>query len=236
MPVDPRRRQKRIAQKAAWRKAQVAKKQRTERSRSGASFRAKMAALHPVHECYVHAGIFKSGIGHVLVSRRIGSQVAVGFFLLDVYCLGVKDAAFGLKSMAQYEALIERMRTTEDLTEIEPACARKLIVGAVAYARGLGFKPHKDYYGAALILGTIDPDECPKTFEYGKDGEPLYVSGPFDSQARINLICKTLERTCGSDGFHYIVGLSEPEEDLDWVDEENGLDEAVGDEESEDDS
>ncbi len=225
MTIDPRRRQKRLAQKAAKRKAQVAKKQRMERSHSGSSIQAKRAALHPVYECLMNAGIFQSGIGHVLISRRIGALVAVGLFLLDVACLGAKDATFGLKSVAEYDALLERIRETEDLTEIEPACARKLIEGAVAYARGLGFEPHKDYHGAAQILGAIDADECPRTFEYGKDGKPLYISGPFDSQARINLICRTLEKSCGPGGFHYIVRLAgpEPEEDREWGDEEDGL-------------
>ena len=41
------------------------------------------------------ATLFDSGCGHLVVSRFKGDgRVEAGFFLLDVFCLGVKDAGF----------------------------------------------------------------------------------------------------------------------------------------------
>ncbi len=234
MAINPRRRQKQLARRAAKRKVQVAKKQRGGLSSSHATFQAKMAAQHPLHECLVHVGLFESGLGHVIVSRRLGTQVAGGVFLIDIYCLGAKDAMFGLWSLPDYGAMVERLLRTGDMAELEPACARKLIEGAVAYARGLGFKPHRDYHKAAPILGDIDPSQCSRVFEFGKDGKPLYVAGPFDSQARINLIRRTLEERCGSDGYHYLIPMSglNPDESSEWTEEAEDADDEANDFES----
>ena len=38
------------------------------------------------------ANLWKAGIGHVLLSRQLGSgEVAFAVFLVDMYCFGVKD-------------------------------------------------------------------------------------------------------------------------------------------------
>lgn len=227
MSIDPRRRQKRLARKAAKHKAQVAKKRRMQQA--GAAFPAKIAAGHPIHECLMSGDLFETGLGHVIVSRRVGAGVAAGFFLVDVYCLGVKDAAFSLYTPGEYEAALDRL-TTRQLREIEPACARKLIEGAVAYAGNLGIRPHKDYYKAAPILGDLDTDRCSQDFEYGKDGLPLYIPGPYDSPARITLIRRILEDRCGRDGYHFILGGTalELDQDPDWFDEEEDGDDVEG--------
>ncbi|NWG13804.1 MAG: hypothetical protein HXY20_09745 [Acidobacteria bacterium] len=171
----------------------------------------------------MHAGIFDAGIGHVIISRRVGPQIAVGLFLVDVYCLGVKDAAAGFRTPAEYAALIERFRENEDLVEIEPACARKLVESAVAYARDPGLSPHKDCFEAAPLFGDIDPGGCPRDFEFGKDGKPLYISGPFEPEGRINMILGKLDEACGPDGYHFMIPEPgfETGEESEWMDEED---------------
>jgi hypothetical protein len=46
----------------------------------------------------------------------------------------------------------------------------------------LGFEPHADFTRAAGYLGTWD-GQCELTF--GRDGKPMYISGPHDDGERI---------------------------------------------------
>src|SRR5262245_23564829 len=54
---------------------------------------ARLAGEAPLHGCLVPAGLFESGIGTVVVSRKLtDGRIVAAVFLLDVWCLGVKDA------------------------------------------------------------------------------------------------------------------------------------------------
>jgi hypothetical protein len=61
--------------------------------------------------------------------------------------------------------------------------ARSLILGAIEYAQGIGFKPHADWKSAQFVVEGGRPFE-PK-FTFGKDGKPLYVQGPDDNVEKI---------------------------------------------------
>jgi hypothetical protein len=81
--------------------------------------------------------------------------------------------------------------------------ARHLVLGAIDYARSLGFGPRPDFAPARPKLGDW---EGPSALTFGKDGKPYYISGPHDDASRV---IATLERTVGRDGYHFIVGLDE---------------------------
>ena len=225
MPIDQRKRQKKLAKQRAKRKAKTASHKRTQPGRSSwtsqfAGLEFELAARAPIYKCYVAEEIFDEsigqGMGHVVVSRLSGSQVAAGIFLVDAYCLGVKDAFAMLKPREVFDDFIAtsemRMRV------VEPAYAKKLVEDSVAYARDLGFEPHPDYKLPRKILNDIDASECAVEFTFGKDGKPFFVSGPYDSEARIRQVIDTLQRRLGSDGYHYMVGVS-PDSEV-WVDDD----------------
>lgn len=68
------------------------------------------------------------GIGNVIFSRQLSSvRIGVSFFLLDVFCLGVKNAFYRRVDRSEYARMIEKLDRNEPLEEIDPACARKLI-------------------------------------------------------------------------------------------------------------
>ena len=154
------------------------------------------------------ASLFDYGCGCLVLSRfKTDGRVEAGFFLLDVFCLGVKDAGFGrFNSIADYrESLIDRLFPYGDPVRMTPAAARKLTEDAISYARGLGFSPGVDYKKASRVFGGILTAECDEQFMFGKNGKPLYIQGPSDSPARVARILHTLEARCGEGGYHYIV-------------------------------
>jgi len=209
MVMDPRKRQKKLERKKAKVKAKrqkLARQESREHSR-----RMQEVATAPILHCRASAAIWQQGMGQVLISRKLSfGMVAVGCFLVDTYCLGVKDAFLLVGSRAQYdEDFHDGWIRREKTIKMQPACARKLIEDAVHYAEDLGFSPHTDYRSAKHIFGDLDVENCCKEFTFGKDGKPFFVAGPHDSPARCEQIIRTLEQHCEPGQFHYLMPVGE---------------------------
>lgn len=84
-----------------------------------------------------------------------------------------------------------------------PECGRKLVEGAVEYAANFGLSPHADFLPARLIFGDIDAARCTATYEYGRDGKPCFIAGPYDGPQRCRQIVNSLHSRLGADGYHY---------------------------------
>jgi len=239
MALDQRKRQKKLAKQRARRKAKASAQKRTQHGGSSwlsafAGLEFELAARAPLYECYVADEIFESdqGIGQVIVSRLSGNQVAAGVFLIDAYCLGVKDAFAVFKPLRDFEdQILASMMRTVRLRKVEPAYAKKLVLDAIAYARNLGFEPHKDYKLPSKVLQDIDETACKTEFTFGKDGKPFFIAGPNDTPARCKQVLDTLQRRFGPDEYHYLMPISP----FDTVFEDDGEDWEDDDEELEDD-
>lgn len=157
------------------------------------------------HEAYMEKGWEELGLAHLFVSRiREDGSSDFAMFLVDLFCLGVKDAAFEADVSESYLKELVEERLPEDYRErIHPACAKKLIEGAIAYAESLGFTAHHDFRKARKVLNGIDAAACPREFTFGRDGRPCYVRGVDDTEDRVDRICAILEARCGADGFDY---------------------------------
>jgi hypothetical protein len=145
------------------------------------------------------------GLATIVVAREApGSKVVACTYLVDVFCLGVKDA-FGPRAFPR-RRLSEFIRQVYGSYADPPVAApldlaRHVVFGAIAHARGLGFEPHADFGPAAGQLGPWEPPESP-LIEFGRDGKPLYVQGPYDDYRQI---LRILEQSVGADGFHYLL-------------------------------
>ena len=160
------------------------------------------------------AGMFTSGIGQVVIARyKGGGKVELGVFLVDIFCLGVKNAFFTQCDEAELKTILQRLfNNGRPVEEHSGAWGRKLVEGALEYARKLGFAPHRDYKKAARVMGGIDPKTCPETFVFGSEGKPMFIAGPNDTAARCQLILSVLTKKCGKDGFHCLMPLGDIEE------------------------
>lgn len=164
-----------------------------------------------VPEAWVSESINEIGLGSVVVARFKGSGDAeVGVFLLDLKCLGVKDAFLARTSVADYEGrVLGRIREQGRLEAISPGAARELVEDAVAYGRSLGLEPYVDYRLAQRVFGGIAPEPGKMSFTFGDQGKPLYVQGPNDSPEFAWRVVAHLRRRCGPEGFHFVVGAGE---------------------------
>ena len=204
MVRDPRKHQKKLERQKA--KKKVERRELVRRESRDLPARLAEAAQAPLLHCCTTAELWEAGIGQVLVSRQLpNGQVAFVIFLLDIFCLGVKDVAVNIVPRTDYDQMYHDYAGRGEVDELTPACARKLVEGGVDYARDLGLPPHPDYRTARLIFGAVSVEECTEEFEYGQDGKPLFVAGPYDDPLRCQQILRALENHCGPDGYHYVL-------------------------------
>lgn len=140
----------------------------------------------------------------VLARNRPGGGVAVGAFLVDTGCLGVK-VAFGNPFLSEEDyrgRLLSQMSASSQMVPCDPALAARIVREAVAYAADLGFDPDPDFHDVRWLFGEIEADASSEAIPLGRDGMPFYVAGP-DDDARA--VLARLRSRLGEDGFHFIV-------------------------------
>ena len=141
------------------------------------------------------------GLVCVLVARRHRyDKVSVCGYLVDVHCLGVKNV-MGPEVMDEVDLVAFRryfFDAYDDCLVAPLELARHLVLGAVDYARGLGFEPHPEYGATSAHLdGPLT--RC--DIDFGRDGMPFYVEGPYDDAHKIVQI---LEASVGPGNFHFL--------------------------------
>ncbi|MFC3896484.1 helix-turn-helix domain-containing protein [Lentzea rhizosphaerae] len=145
------------------------------------------------------------GLVSVLIARRHRhDKVSVCGYLADVFCLGVKNALGPeiMDELALREFVGQYFSSyNDDPLEAPVELARQLVFGSLDYARGLGFEPHPDFAAAAGHLGPWTP---PSAITFGRDGKPIYVSGPYDNPQPI---IRKLERAVGAGNFEFIASF-----------------------------
>ncbi|HET8680374.1 MAG TPA: hypothetical protein VFM54_00640 [Micromonosporaceae bacterium] len=142
-------------------------------------------------------------LASVLVVRegRRGRVSACGY-LVDTYCLGVKNAIgpHGTDPHALRGLVADYFSAYGEAPVAAPLeLAQHLVFGAVEYARSLGFEPHPDFAAAAAHLG---PWTGPSAITFGRNGKPLFVQGPHDDAAQV---IRALERTAGRGNFDFLM-------------------------------
>jgi hypothetical protein len=229
MGNDPRKRQKKLERRASKRKEK--KHVRGREQNAGLAERLRSAAKFPILHCWIGNSIAERGIGWVVLSRAMpNGSVATASFLVDSYCLGVKEVFVEILPRSAYDSkYLRKMMSDIPSRSVAPTEARKLLEEAVAYAHELGFSPHPDYPRAMILFGDIEAADSDAHFEFGKDGKPFFVSGPNDSPERCKQIVAILNKTCGPGQFDYFVavgssqimlaGPNAGEEDIDEIED-----------------
>ena len=208
-----KRDQRKHEQKMARRKAALAAKSPQTPSSLSLLHQARAAAsTFGVNYCMITEGIFDIGIGHVILGRtKSPTTVVTAVLLVDVHCLGVKNGFYAELTHEKFSEMVKGMAGPESpFVDIDPACARKIVVGAVEYAKHLGFDPHDVYPPAEALFGDIDADSCSTEYVFGKDGKPFFFSGPQDTRAKIRKVMRTLTDRVGEGNFDYMVQLEDP--------------------------
>lgn len=158
-----------------------------------------VAALEPVR-------LWDAGIGNLIIARRApGGRIVMAAYLVDAFCLGVKDAFWKEVSETEFKSVVAKLAVNGGpQREIAPERFAKLVYCAVDYAQSLGVGPHADFHAARHLMDGIDPSLCADEFEFGRDGKPYYIVGPHDSPA----LARRLANRVHAAGGHYFIPLA----------------------------
>jgi hypothetical protein len=179
--------------------------------------RAERGEAAPLYNCIVNKSVAKilatnapnfngnvNRFAQVFIARIDRDKLTVCSYLVDYWCLGVKNALGPKKTdRLKYESTVESTSQSfgEDFEEITLAQAQSIVFGAVEYSTGLGFDPHPDFAQALPHLGLRSEPQIP--IEFGKNGKPYYINGPYDNLDRI---VATLDRSVGKGNYNYTIG------------------------------
>jgi hypothetical protein len=192
------------ARKAQRRKQVVAQKRRAEIVEASLPARVVRASQTPIQHCLITESLFETGMGTLILGRGVTSHhFAFGSFLLDVFCLGIKDVMFESLEGDEFARYVEVTDGGASLASIEPHHARKLLRDLAAWSQSIGFPAHRDFATVERIFGDVSADASEVDFQFGSDGKPLYIPGPSESATVIRRRIEQLQKHLGEDGFEF---------------------------------
>lgn len=192
------------ARKAQRRKQVVAQKRRAEELEASLPVRVQRAADLPIQACFLTETVFEDGMGTLVLARGLTrDRVALSSYLLDTFCLGIKDVTFEVVGAEYFQFYMDMTDRMSPLVEVDPAYARKLLRDLAAWSRSLGFAPHRDFATVERIFGDVNADASDAVFQFGRDGKPLYIPGPDDTAPLIRSRIEQLRKHLGNEGVDW---------------------------------
>ncbi|MCU0449858.1 MAG: hypothetical protein MUC97_08450 [Bernardetiaceae bacterium] len=152
-------------------------------------FTTGQARALPFLEAWLNPNWQRIGFACVMVARKHpNGKVSYAGFLIDVFCLGIKDTLFEAeRSPAQFRQWMDMFYFSVggQRVPIDYPMAHQLVWGAWAYADKLGFSPHEEFAYSQFIMEEQTAAVALVAVEFGKDGIPVYFPGPHDDYAEV---------------------------------------------------
>ena len=200
----------------------MAKNNNSPKQLSPENYIRQKARNLPIYECLINPDWKYKGMATVSVARKhANGNITAGVFLVDLCCLGIKDAFYFFNTEeSEYKEIVTRSGKVF-LTTIDYVLAHNIIFAAIEFAEEFGFKPHKDFALAKYILEEDTEDIEVIEIECGKNGIPFYTQGPSENDHQANRIIAQLERTAGAGNYRFITASDiEDEGEFDELDDE----------------
>jgi len=195
----------------------------------------------PILETLINSGWEENGLANIILARQHASgNITFCAYLVDTFCLGVKDSMYRFNITPSEYSAIKRnwLSNNSPLETIDYYIAHNIIYSAIEYAEIYGFEPCYEFSYITENFLEEDDDNVP-LFEIecgGENGKPLYVNTGAESKSRQNQILQQLEKTAGKGNYNYILDANEyekyfgdddEEEDIedDFIEDEDDIDE-----------
>lgn len=189
---------------AKKRNKQQKKKQSQAKLSETAYVRSGRARKLPIYECFINAEWEESGIASIVVCRtHVNGNISFASFLVDLYCLGVKDAWCRSNIFAfEYQRFLEGLSEDFKMEKAEYVQVHNIIYGAVAFAEDYGISPAQEFNLAKMLLEE-DSDEIPLVeYDYGVDGKPQLVVT--SDNPKLPFYISKLEKHAGKGNFELV--------------------------------
>lgn len=180
-----------------------------------------------VKACYISDNYENFGIGYIIVAREHnGGRITAGFYLVDKFCLGVKDTFFKFRvDDYEFDEMLDDIARF-GIKEISYEEAHNRIFGAVEFAEEAGIKPHEDFAITKYILEEDDDNVPLIEYEYGVNGQHhLMAKSSLEASRYLPLLKKNL-----GDNFNCSIndeGFDDEDFDDEDFDDENSINTTV---------
>jgi hypothetical protein len=147
--------------------------------------------------------VFDVGMGTLVLARgATPHHLALSTFLIDVFCLGIKDVMFKSVEREVLEMYVGVADAGSPMVSVDPGYARKLLRDLAAWSQSIGFAPYPDFAAVERMFGDVSADANDAVFRFGRDGKPVYIPGPSDTAPLIRRRIGQLQKHLG-DGFGF---------------------------------
>ena len=192
------------ARKAQRRKQVVAQKRRAEVLEASLPARVLRAANAPIQHCFLTESVFDIGMGTLVLARgATPHHISLSSFLIDAFCLGIKDVMFESVESEVFEMYMDATDAGSPMVSVDPSYARKLLRDVAAWSQSIGFAPHRDFAAVERMFGDVSADASDAIFRFGRDGKPVYIPGPSETAPLIRRRIEQLQKYLGDDGFGF---------------------------------
>jgi hypothetical protein len=190
--------------KAQRRKQVMTQKRRAEVLEASLPARVLRAAREPIQHCFLTEEVFEIGIGTLVLARgATPHRLALSSFLIDVFCLGIKDVMFETVDSEFFAIYMDATDAGSPMVSVDPSDSRRLLRDLAAWSQSIGFAPHPDFAAVEPIFGDVRADASEAVFQFGRDGKPVYIPGPNDTAPLIRRRIAQLQKCLGDDGFGF---------------------------------
>lgn len=180
-----------------------------------------------IKECFINSNWKDSGLANILIVRKHKSEnLTLCFYLVDLYCKGIKDSHFMFNiSNYEYQEILNDFQSGGLGINCTYALAHNIIFEALEFASSNGFSACKEFSHTTIHFLEEDTDDIEMIdIELGLNEKPCLVVNP-DNQNTKNEIA-ILEKHVGRGNFDIIYldedgyEIVEDEDDLSFNNEE----------------
>ena len=173
----------------------------------------------PIYKCLINKDWENAKMVNVIVMRKhVNGKLTAGIYLIDLLCLGVKDAMFIFNEPE--DKILEGFGDHKDyLMEVGYDLAHNIVYAGHDFAMEYDIEPHPDFKTARFILEE-DDDTIPLIeIPVGDDeGLPSLILQPGQS-IKYRHVIEKLEKKLGRDNFNFYEGEEEDVDDDEYEDE-----------------
>lgn len=166
-----------------------------------------------IGRCFVNSDWQETGCAVVFVERKHKQgNSTVGVYLVDTYCLGVKDTYYMFNALpSEVDEHIEYVCESYNLKEVDYVQAHNIVYGAVAFAEDAGISPCREFDLTTSYILEEDSDDVELIeYEFGKDGKYLLI---IDDPVKMSHYNYLLEKNVP--GNYEVVFMGDDDDDYD---------------------
>ena len=174
-------------------------------------FMKQRARSLEIGACYISEDMKECGEGHVIITRRhTGGRISMAMYLVDIYCLGMKDSFFRLR--LEEDELDDMLDRSPNIRECSYEEAHNWVYGAIAWAEEAGIKPDKSFAITKYMLEE-DTDDVPlMEYEFGYNGKHLLMA---NNNLEASRYLPLMKKNLGEGNYTFTI-KTDYDEDLDW--------------------